>query len=34
MGIDWAWGFDKVYKGTSSEQRGGSNFHFVLGQEF
>ena len=34
MGIDWAWGFDKVYQGTSSEQRGGSNFHFVLGQEF
>ena len=34
MGIDWAWGFDKVYKGTSQETRGGSNFHFVLGQEF
>ena len=34
MGIDWAWGFDKVYQGTASEQRGGSNFHFVLGQEF
>jgi len=34
MGIDWAYGFDKVYKGTSSEQRGGSQFHFVLGQEF
>ena len=29
MGIDWAWGFDKVF-GT----RGGSNFHFILGQEF
>jgi len=29
MGIDWAYGFDKVF-GT----RGGSNFHFVLGQEF
>jgi len=29
MGIDWAYGFDKVY-GT----KGGSNFHFVLGQEF
>ena len=34
MGIDWAYGFDKVYKGTSSEQRGGGQFHFVLGQEF
>ena len=31
MGIDWAYGFDKVlYTGT----RGGSQFHFVLGQEF
>ena len=29
MGIDWAYGFDKVY-GT----KGGSHFHFVLGQEF
>lgn len=29
MGIDWGYGFDKVY-GT----KGGSNFHFVLGQEF
>ena len=34
MGIDWAYGFDKVYQGTSQESRGGSNFHFVLGQEF
>lgn len=29
MGLDWAYGFDKVY-GT----KGGSNFHFILGQEF
>lgn len=29
MGIDWAYGFDKVYG-----QRGGSQFHFILGQEF
>ena len=29
MGLDWAYGFDKVF-GT----RGGSNFHFILGQEF
>jgi outer membrane protein insertion porin family len=34
MGIDWAYGFDKVYQGTTQESRGGSNFHFVLGQEF
>ncbi len=29
MGIDWAYGFDKV-DGT----KGGSHFHFILGQEF
>ena len=29
MGIDWAYGFDKVF-GT----KGGSHFHFILGQEF
>ena len=34
MGIDWAYGFDKVYEGTSSERKGGGQFHFVLGQEF
>ncbi len=33
MGIDWAYGFDNVWNG-SSYQRGGSHFHFVLGQEF
>ena len=32
MGIDWAYGFDKVYNG--GWQRGGGQFHFVLGQEF
>ena len=31
MGIDWGYGFDKV---NGSTQFGGSNFHFVLGQEF
>ena len=31
MGIDWAYGFDKV-RGSSSY--GGSQFHFTLGQEF
>ncbi len=29
MGIDWAYGFDKVFG-----SRGGSHFHFILGQEF
>ena len=29
MGIDWAYGFDKV-----RGQKGGSHFHFILGQEF
>ena len=29
MGIDWAYGFDKVFG-----QKGGSHFHFILGQEF
>ena len=29
MGIDWAYGFDKGVDGT----KGGSQFHFVLGQE-
>lgn len=29
MGIDWAYGFDKVFN-----QKGGSHFHFILGQEF
>ena len=33
MGIDWAYGFDKVYSG-SSFKRGGNQFHFILGQEF
>ena len=31
MGIDWAYGFDKVLGDKSA---GGSRFHFVLGQEF
>ena len=33
MGIDWAYGFDKVYN-NGANKRGGSQFHFVLGQEF
>ena len=33
MGIDWAYGFDKVYE-NGAYRRGGSQFHFVLGQEF
>ncbi len=31
LGIDWAYGFDKVF---GSNSYGGSQFHFVLGQEF
>ena len=31
MGIDWAYGFDKVF---GSKKYAGSQFHFVLGQEF
>lgn len=31
MGIDWAYGFDKYFLGSS---QGGSQFHFILGQEF
>ena len=31
MGIDWAYGFDNVY---GSKQYSGSQFHFILGQEF
>lgn len=31
LGIDWAYGFDKVW---GSKTSGGSHFHFVLGQEF
>ena len=34
MGIDWAYGFDSVYQGSSGWRKGGSQFHFVLGQEF
>lgn len=31
MGIDWGYGFDKVF---GSKQYSGSQFHFILGQEF
>ena len=35
MGIDWAYGFDNVFTDRNgSQKRGGSNFHFILGQEF
>lgn len=33
MGIDWAYGFDKVYY-NGAYKKGGSQFHFILGQEF
>ena len=31
LGIDWAYGFDKI---NGSSQYSGSQFHFILGQEF
>lgn len=31
IGIDWAYGFDKV---NGSRQYSGSQFHFIIGQEF
>lgn len=31
IGIDWAYGFDKI---NGSRQYSGSQFHFVIGQEF
>lgn len=31
LGVDWAYGFDKVF---GSSAYGGSQFHFILGQEF
>jgi len=31
MGIDWAYGFDAI---NGDRSRSGSNFHFVIGQEF
>ena len=35
MGIDWAYGFDDVYTSQAgATKKGGSNFHFILGQEF
>ena len=35
MGIDWAYGFDNVYTSQyGAQKKGGSNFHFILGQEF
>lgn len=30
LGVDWGYGFDKI---NGSNQYGGSQFHFVLGQE-
>ena len=32
MGIDWAYGFDYPY--VTARSKGGSQFHFILGQEF
>ena len=33
MGIDWAYGFDAPNIGSDGK-RSGSNFHFIIGQEF
>ncbi|MDR0371370.1 MAG: BamA/TamA family outer membrane protein [Prevotellaceae bacterium] len=33
LGIDWAYGFDKVQTSQSVFERGGSRVHFVLGQD-
>ena len=33
MGIDWAYGFDKVYS-NGGWKKGGGQFHFIIGQEF
>jgi outer membrane protein insertion porin family len=30
LGIDWGYGFDPV----GTQKKGGSNFHFVIGQQF
>lgn len=30
LGVDWGWGFDPVL----DKAQGGSNFHFVIGQQF
>jgi outer membrane protein insertion porin family len=31
LGIDWAYGFDKIF---GSRNYSGSQFHFIIGQEF
>jgi outer membrane protein insertion porin family len=31
MGIDWAYGFQKT---VNDQNAGGSQFHFIIGQEF
>lgn len=33
MGIDWGYGFDKIYS-NGSWQKSGGHFNFVIGQEF
>ncbi len=30
LGVDWGWGFDPI----PGKERGGSNFHFMIGQQF
>ena len=31
MGLDWAYGFDKVF---GTKKNSGSHIHFIIGQEF
>lgn len=31
LGVDWGWGFDRAY---GASKRSGSQFHFVIGQQF
>ena len=34
MGIDWAYGFQKTISGYTGKRAGGSQFRFIIGQEF
>ena len=34
MGIDWAYGFDPANYPMGTTEPSGSNFHFIIGQEF
>jgi hypothetical protein len=35
LGVDWGYGFDKVLNSNGVDVKaGGSQFHFVIGQQF